>query len=111
MPRSSLPTLEAMREATHFAEIGKQYPGIDLAILENGQYNEDWKYIHTMPQYLGQAARDLNAEKILTVHHSKYALARHRWDEPLKNAMNLKEKDSLNVLMPIIGPNTTPSLV
>lgn len=54
---------------THFAEIGKQYPGIDLAILENGQYNEDWKYIHTMPQYLGQAARDLNAEKILTVHH------------------------------------------
>ncbi|MGG6548451.1 UNVERIFIED_CONTAM: MBL fold metallo-hydrolase, partial [Prevotella sp. 15_C9] len=32
---------------THFAEIGKQYPGIDLAILENGQYNEDWKYIHT----------------------------------------------------------------
>lgn len=88
---------------THFAEIGKQYPGIDLAILENGQYNEDWKYIHTMPQYLGQVARDLNAEKILTVHHSKYALARHRWDEPLKNAMNLKEKDSLNVLMPIIG--------
>ena len=62
---------------THFVEIGKQYPGIDLAILENGQYNEDWKYIHTMPQYLGQAARDLNAEKILTVHHSKYALARH----------------------------------
>ena len=88
---------------THFAEIGKQYPGIDLAILENGQYNEDWKYIHTMPQYLGQVARDLNAEKLLTVHHSKYALARHRWDEPLKNAMNLKEKDSLNVLMPIIG--------
>ena len=55
-----------------------------------------------MPQYLGQVARDLNAEKILTVHHSKYALARHRWDEPLKNAMNLKEKDSLNVLMPKI---------
>jgi L-ascorbate metabolism protein UlaG (beta-lactamase superfamily) len=71
--------------------------------LLRGQYNEDWKYIHTMPQYLGQVARDLNAEKILTVHHSKYALARHRWDEPLKNAMNLKEKDSLNVLMPIIG--------
>ena len=87
----------------HFAEIGKQYPGIDLAILENGQYNEDWKYIHTMPQYLGQVARDLNEEKILTVHNSKYAFARHRWDEPLKNAMNLKEKDSLNLLMPIIG--------
>lgn len=88
---------------THFAEIGKTYPGIDLAILENGQYNEDWKYIHTLPQYLGQVAKDLKAERVLTVHHSKYALARHPWDEPLKNAVNLKEKDSLNVLIPAIG--------
>ena len=71
-------------------EIGKQYPGIDLAILENGQYNEYWKYIHTMPQYLGQVARDLNAEKILTVHHSKYALARHRWDEPFKESFSFR---------------------
>lgn len=54
-------------------------PGIDLAVLENGQYNEDWKYIHTMPVYLGQIAKDLKAEQIVTVHHSKYALARHRW--------------------------------
>ena len=88
---------------THFAEIGKQYPGISLAILENGQYNEDWKYIHTMPQYLGQVAKDLKAAKILTVHHSKYALARHRWDEPLKNAADLKEKGSWDILMPMIG--------
>ena len=88
---------------TRFAEIGKKYPGIDLAILENGQYNEAWKYIHTMPGYLARAAKDLGAERYLTVHHSKYALARHRWDEPLKNAANLKEKDSLDVLMPVIG--------
>lgn len=91
---------------TRFAEIGKKYPGIDLAILENGQYNEDWKYIHTMPAYLAQAAEDLKAEKYLTVHHSKFALARHRWDEPLRNAVNLKEKDSLDVLMPVIGEIT-----
>lgn len=88
---------------THFAEIGKKYPGINLAILENGQYNEDWKYIHTMPRYLGQVAKDLNAAKYLTVHHSKYALARHPWDEPLKNATNLRENDSFDVLMPTIG--------
>lgn len=88
---------------THFAEIGRKYPGINLAILENGQYNEDWKYIHTMPVYLNRVAKDLNAEKVLTVHHSKYALARHRWNEPVKNALNLKNKDSLNVLIPVIG--------
>lgn len=88
---------------THFAEIGKKYPNIDLAILENGQYNEDWRYIHTMPVYLSRIANDLQAKKYLTVHHSKYALARHPWDEPIKNAVSLKEKDSLNVLMPGIG--------
>ncbi|MCD8183966.1 MAG: MBL fold metallo-hydrolase [Bacteroides sp.] len=88
---------------THFAEIGKKYPGINLAILENGQYNEDWKYIHTLPVYLEQVAEDLKADKYLTVHHSKYALARHPWDEPLKNARELREKDTLNILMPVIG--------
>lgn len=88
---------------THFVEIGKKYPGINLAILENGQYNEDWKYIHTMPVYLEQITQDLKADKYLTVHHSKYALARHPWNEPLENARKLKEKDSLNILMPVIG--------
>ena len=81
----------------------RRFPDIDLAILENGQYNEEWSLIHLMPQYMAQTARDLKAKKVLTVHHSKYALAKHRWDEPLKNAEEMKNKDSLNVLMPVIG--------
>ncbi len=88
---------------THFAEIGNQYPDIDLAVLENGQYNEDWRYIHTMPQYLGQAAKEVKAKKIVTVHHSKYALARHKWDEPLKNEIRAAEKDKFNLVAPMIG--------
>lgn len=88
---------------THFKEIGNQYPSIDLAILENGQYNEDWKYIHTMPVYLGQVAKDLKAKQVITVHHSKYALARHPWDEPLKNEMKAAREDSLNLIVPVIG--------
>ena len=88
---------------THYAEIGNRFPDIDLAILENGQYNEEWSLIHLMPQYMAQTARDLKAKRVLTVHHSKYALAKHRWDEPLKNAEEMKNKDSLNVLIPEIG--------
>lgn len=87
----------------HFGEIGKQFPQIDLAMIENGQYNEDWKYIHLMPQHLAQAMKDLGAKKIVTVHHSKYALAKHRWDEPLINAREAAKDDSLNVLLPTIG--------
>ena len=68
---------------SHFEEIGKHFPDIDLAILENGQYNEGWNLIHLMPSDMAKAAKDLKAKKIMTVHHSKYALAKHPWDEPL----------------------------
>lgn len=98
----------------HFAEIGRRFPGIDLAVLENGQYNEAWKYIHTMPGQLAQAAHDLGAKHIMTVHHSKFALAKHRWDEPLKNAEALAADSTLHVLRPVIGevvtlPDTSPA--
>lgn len=99
----------------HFAQIGRHYPGIALAILENGQYNRDWQYIHMLPNQLALAAADLGAQKIITAHHSKYALARHAWDEPLENARMLAEKDSFDVLMPTIGavvaiaPQGTPT--
>lgn len=88
---------------THFKEIGNRFPDIDLAILENGQYNEDWKYIHLMPSNMAQAAKDLKAKRIMTVHHSKYALARHPWNEPLQNEKNMQQQDSLNILIPVIG--------
>lgn len=88
---------------SHFEEIGKRFPDIDLAILENGQYNEAWKYIHLMPSTMGKAAKELKAKRILTVHHSKYALAKHRWDEPLQNEKNMQERDSLNMVIPVIG--------
>lgn len=87
----------------HFARIGSRYPDIDWAILENGQYDENWKYIHTLPNLLGQAAKDLNAENIITVHHSKFALARHPWDEPLRNEERLKADTAFRVAVPQIG--------
>ncbi|MDO5608324.1 MAG: MBL fold metallo-hydrolase [Capnocytophaga sp.] len=87
---------------THFADIGKRFPNINLAIIENGQYDKDWKYIHTMPEYLEQAAQDLNAQKILTVHHSKFPLAKHSWKEPLDNALKIREK-GVDVLIPMLG--------
>lgn len=88
---------------THFQEIGEKYRSIDLAILENGQYNEDWRYIHTLPAYLGREARELGAKQIMTVHHSKYALARHPWNEPLENELRAAKEDSLNMIIPQIG--------
>lgn len=68
----------------HFAKIGAAHPQLDLAILENGQYDKDWSQIHTLPEQLPQVMKDLHAQKAVTVHHSKFTLANHAWDEPLK---------------------------
>lgn len=87
----------------HFKEIAKHYPQIDWAILENGQYSPDWKYIHTMPDQLEKEISDLNVRHVVTVHHSKYALSRHPWDEPLKTAEHLRHAKGLDISIPAIG--------
>lgn len=87
----------------HFAKTGELFQNIDWAILENGQYSENWKYIHTLPPQLKRIAEDLKPKNILTVHHSKYALSDHRWDEPLRNAEHLKEETQVHVAIPVIG--------
>lgn len=88
---------------THFAEMGNKFENIDLAILENGQYGKDWKYIHLQPKQVVQAFKDLNAKRLFTVHHSKYVLANHPWDEPLRNITAFAERDSINLIQPMIG--------
>ena len=86
----------------HFREIGQAFHGIDLAFLENGQYNEDWSQIHTLPTELPQVCRDLGAKEVITVHHSKYTLSKHPWDEPRLNEDAL-EKEGIKVRCLVMG--------
>ncbi len=88
---------------THFAEAGKTFGAFDLAILENGQYDKSWKYIHMMPHEVLQAGRDLNAKAVLPVHSSKFSLGNHAWDEPLKQITLANETIHMPLLTPIIG--------
>ena len=71
---------------THFAKIGAEYGPFDLALLECGQYNKSWKYIHMMPEQTVQASIDLKAKTFMPVHWGKFALALHAWDEPIERA-------------------------
>ena len=88
---------------THFAEIGKQYGPFDLAILENGQYDAKWKYIHLLPEEVLQAGKDLKAKRVLPVHSSKFALAQHAWNEPLKRLAVSNETMHVPLVTPVIG--------
>ena len=90
---------------THFASIGEQFGSIDFALLENGQYNASWRYIHLFPEETLQAGIDLRAKYIIPVHHSKFSISSHRWDEPLQriSAANEKLSEPQQILTPKIG--------
>jgi L-ascorbate metabolism protein UlaG (beta-lactamase superfamily) len=87
----------------HFAEIGEKFGGFDLAILENGQYNTSWKYIHMMPDEVLQAAKDLRTKRLFPVHNSKFALANHSWDTPLKAITEFNRTIKQPLITPMVG--------
>jgi L-ascorbate metabolism protein UlaG (beta-lactamase superfamily) len=88
---------------TYFAEIGRTFGEFDLVILENGQYDKKWKYIHMMPEDVLQAAFDLKAKSLLPVHSSKFAIANHPWDDPLSEVSRLNKDPNLRLITPMIG--------
>ncbi|WP_236778407.1 MBL fold metallo-hydrolase [Pseudalgibacter alginicilyticus] len=90
---------------THFKEIGKKFGPFDLAILENGQYDKKWKYIHMLPGEPLKAGNDLNTKTILPVHSGKFRLANHDWDEPLTSITEEKNQKNIRILTPMIGEN------
>ena len=87
----------------HFAEIGKKFGPLDLAILENGQYDKNWKYIHLLPDDLIKAFLDLNATRLLAVHSSKFALGNHPWDEPMIKVTARSKDLNIQLITPMIG--------
>ena len=53
-------------------------------MLDCGQYDENWRYVHMMPEDTAQAAEDLRARALLPGHVGKFAIAYHTWDDPFK---------------------------
>lgn len=86
----------------HFKKIGERFGPIDLAIMENGQYNEAWHAIHCLPPETVQAALDLKAKRMMPVHSSKFTLALHPWYEPLEEVSKLAE-GKIPLVTPLIG--------
>jgi len=86
-----------------FAEIYERFGAVDLALLENGQYNANWRYVHTTPEDLEKVILDLQAEQVFTVHHDKFALSVHPWHEPDSVAQHIATKHNINLLDAPIG--------
>lgn len=88
---------------THFREIGHKLGPFNLAVLENGQYDQSWKHIHMMPEEVVLAANDLQARMMLPVHSSKFVLANHSWYEPLDRVSAAALKQGQSLITPLIG--------
>jgi L-ascorbate metabolism protein UlaG (beta-lactamase superfamily) len=87
----------------HFAEIAKRFPDFDLAVLDAGQYNPRWAYIHMNPEEAAGAAELLRAKAMLPAHVGRFALARHSWNEPFDRAVAASRSRSYRLLTPRIG--------
>jgi len=87
----------------HFKEIGNEYGPFDMALLECGQYNNAWPYIHSMPEELITEGADLKAKVIMPVHWGKFALALHEWDEPIRRFVKAADEANVAYTTPMIG--------
>ncbi|MFT4020816.1 MAG: MBL fold metallo-hydrolase [Acinetobacter sp.] len=86
-----------------FKEIGQRHGGFDWALMENGQYNVAWHSVHCLPHEVAQATEDLHAKNMLPVHHSKFTLAQHAWDEPIRKISEYSINRDYRLATPMIG--------
>lgn len=87
----------------HFADIGERFGPVDLAIMDDGQYDPSWKNIHMMPEEVARAAVDLRAKALLPAHAGRFSISNHAWDDPYKRLVAASEGRPFQLLTPRIG--------
>jgi L-ascorbate metabolism protein UlaG (beta-lactamase superfamily) len=87
----------------HFKEIGDKYGPFDFAMMECGQYNENWKDIHMMPEETAQAAVDVKANYMMPIHWGAFTLALHSWTDPVERVSKKANELEVSLLIPQIG--------
>ncbi len=87
----------------HFAALGRTFGRMDAVLLDCGQYNERWKYIHMNPEEAARAADDLRAGLLVPAHVGRFALAHHPWDEPFQRVSAAARSRGWQLATPMIG--------
>ncbi|MDA8020786.1 MAG: MBL fold metallo-hydrolase [Thermoanaerobaculia bacterium] len=69
-----------------FAEIGRRFPGIGIAMLPVGSYAPGWfmEHHHMTPEQAGQAFVDLGAETFVPMHWGTFQLTDETLCEPVQ---------------------------
>tara|TARA_Y100000780_G_scaffold232562_1_gene266379 strand:+ start:94493 stop:95590 length:1098 start_codon:yes stop_codon:yes gene_type:complete len=87
----------------HFKEIGSRFGPFDLALVETGQYNQNWREVHMLPEESIKAFKDLRADKFIPVHWGMFVLSYHSWNEPPEKLFELYDGDHKDIIVPRIG--------
>ena len=88
---------------THFKEIGDKYGPFDITLMECGQYHENWKLFHMMPEETAQASVDLRSKLVLPIHWGAFTLALHDWTDSIVRMTKKANELNLPVTTPNIG--------
>ena len=86
-----------------FKQIGERFGGFDLALIENGAYDDYWPSVHMAPEQSMQAFEDLRAKVLYSVHNSTFDLAHHTWQDPLERLAALSAQRQITLATPVIG--------
>lgn len=87
----------------HFAEIGNKYGPFDLTMVECGQYNEGWPFIHMMPEQSVQAHIDLKGKYMMPIHWGRFNLSLHEWTDPVNRATAEAILKNVDIITPVVG--------
>ena len=87
----------------HFKEIGDKYGPFDFAMLECGQYNEQWSQIHMTPEETIQASIDVQSTLSMPIHWGSFKLALHSWDDPIVRVSAKANELNVKITTPKVG--------
>lgn len=88
---------------SHFKAIGERFGGFDLVMVDSGQYNEAWQYVHMNPEQAAQAAADLQARAALPSHTGRFNISYHTWDDPFRRFVAAGSDKPYRLVTPKIG--------
>lgn len=94
----------------HFKTIAEHFPqGMDLVLLENGQYDDNWHDVHMFSEEGAEVAQIVGARAVVPVHAGKYNLCKSSWNMPFERLYEAYKKGgySYKLLLPKIGEVVT----
>ncbi len=91
-----------------FKSIGQKFGGFDFAMIECGQYDDQWPGVHMKPEQTVQVIKDIGAKLTMPIHWSSFRLAMHQWDDPVERFTRSAIENGLKFVTPRIGESVVP---